>query len=497
MLLAAIILTAIILLKTIFACKNLFLSFKGLYSMRKSSEQQVYNNEYKKKLLIMIPALREQSIIEKTLSHFSQFQIQNIDIHLAIVGTYKEVLSKRERRKEIESSYKQYKESTTKSIMDQILRGLFCDDLFEMLWNERDNIGLEKFKEIYDNQPSTREVVEEWIKNKKDTPMKFYYLESPNSTGDRATQLNYGLKYFTNNIEENIDVVGVYDADSLPEKNTFYEVIKEICTNKAAACQQPLHFIDKANDLVLNKKNPILVASALYQTTWSMIKELPNLLMYSKHCEKHPNKFYKRNLYLNGHGEFFSKDLLCKIGGFPEGIITDGVQIGYRLAMINAPIKPISSFCSDDLPISIKEIITQHIRWYGGCMELKSSYDWSKKYAGQAPWRQLLDGYHLQLAWAFAPLVVIITFISILVLPDILVKKILLSSLITSVVVYNFLLPRIAHKIIGINLKVRLIDWLCLPIAILLKSIGPNIYFLKRIVSYLKRTPIKYKKVER
>ena len=43
------------------------------------------------------------------------------------------------------------------------------------------------------------------------------------------------------------------------------------------------------------------------------------------------------------------------------------------------------------------------------------------------------------------------------------------------------------------NIKVRFIDWLCLPLAIVVKSIGPNIYLINKIIN----SKINYEKVER
>ena len=47
------------------------------------------------------------------------------------------------------------------------------------------------------------------------------------------------------------------------------------------------------------------------------------------------------------------------------------------------------------------------------------------------------------------------------------------------------------------KIKIRFIDWLCLPIAILIKGIGPNLYILQFILSKFTNKKIKYSKVER
>jgi|GEM_PF-2535719 len=496
----AFILSSLIVGKTIFAFRNLLISFYAL-KKRKNTDFLSLNSNEPKDLLLFIPVLREQNIIRQTLNHFKLYTSKKVNLHVVVVGTYREQQDKEERREELYSVYNDYRRSTTMEQIKTHLSGLFSQESLKILWKKKDQSTFDEFQKLYDSQLSTKDVVEEWIRDYKrkilpNSP-KFYYLESTKTQGNRATQLNFGFEHYVNTIQSDIDVVGVYDADSLPELKTFEAVVQAICYEGADACQQPLHFIDIAQRFSDGKKNPILVASAIYQTMWSMIKEYPNNYKYSKHTEKKMSKPYLRNVYLNGHGQFFSKSLLERIGKFPKGVITDGVQIGYRLSMINIPIKTIPYFCSDDMPRSLREIVTQHSRWYAGCMELRSAYNWSKKFTEKPPILQLIDGYHLQGAWAFAPLIVVLTFVSIFFVPSVVIKKILLSIITTALMGYIFIIPKLVLKIMDISLKVRFIDWLALPLAMILKSIGPNLYFLQRAITIIVKKEMKFGKVER
>ena len=47
------------------------------------------------------------------------------------------------------------------------------------------------------------------------------------------------------------------------------------------------------------------------------------------------------------------------------------------------------------------------------------------------------------------------------------------------------------------KIRIRIIDWLCLPIAIALKGIGPNVYLIQKFYSLILKNEITYSKVER
>ena len=94
-------------------------------------------------MLILIPVIREQSVIGNTLLHFLSMNLKDIELYIAIAGTTRE--------------------------------------------NKQENVL------------STREVVEKWIseqsfedKNIQD----IFFCEADELQGDRATQLNYAVEYF-------------------------------------------------------------------------------------------------------------------------------------------------------------------------------------------------------------------------------------------------------------------------------------------------------------
>ena len=385
-----------------------------------------------KQVLVLIPVLREQAVIQNTIKHFTQMNLEGIKLYLVVVGTTREKKHDKE---------------------------------------------------------TTLEVVEEWMsKYINDLPknISIDYCKAEDVGGDRATQLNYAVDYIkaTKKIAE-LDFIGVYDADSLPSEDSLQEALYTFVHDPmVGACQQPVHFILAANKMASGKENPILVANAIYQTTWTIISELP---MWIKYAKRYSEKLSFRHLYLIGHGEFISEKIYDKFH-FPEYEITDGIQLGYRLGMSNIKVMPLHEFCNDDVPHKLSALVKQHKRWFGGCMNFIPALRWAMDNFNNNPILQLLDGIYSQIRWAWtAAIYLFLLFISFMS------YRLFFWLLMIIGIVYCYLFPIIAHKMINEAIRVRLIDWIFLPIAILIKSIGPNLY----IVNKLFRKTIKYEKVER
>lgn len=397
--------------------------------LRKAKKKK-YTTPNNKKVLLLIPVLREQNVISQTLNHFMNMNTGGLELFIVVAGTVREG----------------------------------------------------KTKEI-----STKEVVNIWIKERKfPENIKVFYSEADEVNGDRATQLNYAVNLHLEHYPDSkLDYIGVYDADSLPSLETLMEVAQIFNDNpQISACQQPVEFINAANRMASQNKSPLLVGNAIYQTMWTVIRELPSWIGfgYSK-----KDKLYKKNVYLIGHGEFL-RYKTYKDFQFPEFEITDGIQLGYRMGMSNRKIMALSEFCQDDVPQNIKSLIQQHKRWYGGCMKLYSAYKWTQNNMGIKSRGQMIDGYWSQACWAWtAPLYILALIISICECSAV------FYVLLVLVILYSYIFPMLSIYLIGKNVKIRLRDWLMIPFAIVIKSIGPNLYFLEKIFS----GDVKYAKVER
>lgn len=419
---------------------RIFLYFVRLIRVRRFLEEEVaalkridVKTLPRKKILLLVPVLREQNVIVDTIEHFCGMELVSVDLMVMIVGTCREARA--------------------------------CGD-------------------------TTLDVVERWLgsmSNRMPENVRIDYCEANDEKGDRASQLNWAVKHANEIGWNDWEVVGVYDADSLPSRDSLSNVVKAFCSIKNLdACQQPARFIRAANAMARNEENPLLVANALYQSTWTMISELPMWIGHYSASRKARKSF--RHLYFIGHGEFLSRNAY-ETFMFPEGEVTDGIQIGYRMGFSGSVIIPLPVFCEDDVPHQVRALVKQHKRWFGGCMNFFSAY---KATGRNARWYcsavQMIDGFWSQARWAWAALFYIVL-VGISLCEDLLMAGVLCSLLI----IYGYILPILAHRLMNADINVRIIDWLCVPCAILIKALGPNLYICDRIF----KKNIQYEKVER
>lgn len=178
-----------------------------------------------KKLVIVIPALREQSCIEDTIEHFCK--ITN-DIPIVIVTTEKEVFE-----------YNNKNIITTQEIIKKKI--------------------LPKYKNVY-------------------------WLNYPKEEGYMADQLNYMIDNLDelNIFEKDDDIYfALYNADSKPSENTFNEIIEKI--NQGNLVVQQYSYCFKNYD----KLNSILKGFAIYQSNFEFKTGLINTFYKSKYLYTH------------------------------------------------------------------------------------------------------------------------------------------------------------------------------------------------------------------
>lgn len=417
--------------------------FRNLLVARKFLRQDAVfcsGPEKEVEILLLIPVLREHNVIIGTMKHFAAMPRKNIKLHICLAGTMRETAQ--------------------------------------------------------GSAMGTGGIINAWISKNmdvQDNGLCFYYCEADDHEGDRASQLNYAVRFMSRFCCPHL--IGVYDADSLPESNSLQEAAGRCLDNPDTVWQQPASFIKAANRLAKSRANPVLVANALYQSVWTMIRELPRWIDHHASRKMSSARLFWRNDYLIGHGQYLPFSVYKKFA-FPQDEITDGIQLGYRLTCSAYDIAPLHSFCNDDVPQQFSQLVSQHKRWFGGCMRLISAYEWCGKHIGKSSLWPVLDGLYSQLSWtAAAPVTVMALTGSILTMSG---HNLLLPlSIIMLFPVYAWLIPTLALRLFPEPLQIRLIDWLALPLAMGLKCAGPLLYIFQSLSSMFNRKKINYVKVER
>lgn len=275
------------------------------------------NFSNKPKLIVLIPALREQKRIIGTLNHFIR--------HFVSKGASVVVI-------------------TTQREYDRPFNG-----------------------------PSTQDIVESFIKRKK-LERKISCLNYPDKKGFMAHQLNYALSKITDN---NL-FVAVYNADSHPHPKTIELFYDQLSKHPSAKIfQQSAAFIKNFDKFeALNPlTNIFLKTSAVLQTRWTFAHEYARLLRQSIFKFKFFKKF--ANAHVVGHGLIIQIKTLKKLGGFPTKNITEDLFLGYLLRSKGYSIYPLPLLELAESPSTVKSTWKQKYVWFWGPMKYWSYFKYA------------------------------------------------------------------------------------------------------------------------
>ena len=186
---------------------------------------------------------------------------------------------------------------------------------------------------------ATYNKIKEEIKNQKTSNIEV--VNCPNIEGTMANQLNYVIKELDSEV-----IIAIYNIDSKPEIKTFQYVISNI--NDESVLQQVSYFDDKLKGIVKSAQN--------WQNRWSITYEI------GKYLNNNSLEFK----YVIGHGLFFKKKIIDKIGYFSEKEINEDNEFGYRLNINRIKIKPIPYMEKADFARNKKIYIKQQSTWVNG-----------------------------------------------------------------------------------------------------------------------------------
>ncbi len=172
---------------------------------------------------------------------------------------------------------------------------------------------------------------------------------SEKTSNGKPAALNLALPYI------NGDLVGVFDADSLPEKDVLSKVAFYFKDEKLKALQ--------GRTTSLNEKNNVLTrVIAMEERAWFQ------MLMSGRE---------KLQLFvpLTGSCQFVRASVLEELGGWDENSLTEDVELALRLVEKNHHILYAPDVCSgQETPNNLGSLINQRVRWYRGYMESAIKY---------------------------------------------------------------------------------------------------------------------------
>jgi cellulose synthase/poly-beta-1,6-N-acetylglucosamine synthase-like glycosyltransferase len=165
----------------------------------------------------------------------------------------------------------------------------------------------------------------------------------------KPAALNLALPYV------NGEIVGVFDADSLPDKEVLSKVAFYFADKKVMALQ--------GRTISLNEKSNVLTrVIAAEEKAWfqALLSGREKLQLF---------------VPLTGSCQFVRRNVVDELSGWDEDSLTEDVEFALRLVEKNHLIKYAPDvFSGQETPNSLGPLVRQRVRWYRGYMETAIKY---------------------------------------------------------------------------------------------------------------------------
>lgn len=173
-------------------------------------------------------------------------------------------------------------------------------------------------------------------------------LQRPFSNG-KPSALNYGLKNSSG------EVIAVFDADNVPASDALLKAAEYFDDSAVAAVQ--------GRTLSINSEENMLTQFISYEeAVW---------------CEAYLRGKDSLGLFvhLKGSCQFIRRDVLERLSGFNESLLSEDMEISARLIENGYNIRYGGDVCAwQESPADIKTLFGQRTRWFRGTMEVAFKY---------------------------------------------------------------------------------------------------------------------------
>jgi cellulose synthase/poly-beta-1,6-N-acetylglucosamine synthase-like glycosyltransferase len=151
------------------------------------------------------------------------------------------------------------------------------------------------------------------------------------------------------------EIVGVFDADSLPERDVLRKAALYFNDEKVMAVQGRTTSINEKN-------NALTRVIAMEERAWfqALLSGREKLQLF---------------VPLTGSCQFVRSNVLHDLGGWDENSLTEDVELALRLVEKKQLIRYAPDVCSgQETPNSLGNLVKQRVRWYRGYMETALKY---------------------------------------------------------------------------------------------------------------------------
>jgi cellulose synthase/poly-beta-1,6-N-acetylglucosamine synthase-like glycosyltransferase len=206
--------------------------------------------------------------------------------------------------------------------------------------------------------------------------------------GRKAHQLNWALRpealdeLLGGDVDPARVFVGVSDADSLPDPDTYRWIAHREATGPGALAYQGITLsLGNYDRLPMRLKICAIQQSSIFirVSLARLINEVKRLRLYARCASRAPRLarrlrpafefLFRRAQICLGHNQFVRLDTLQAVGGFPTSGATEDSTLGYLLGGRGVLIEAMPMVELTDLPETSEKVIRQNARWYLGVLD--------------------------------------------------------------------------------------------------------------------------------
>ena len=206
--------------------------------------------------------------------------------------------------------------------------------------------------------------------------------------GRKAHQLNWALRpeaideILGADVDPQRVFVGVSDADSLPDPDTYRWIAHRELTGPGALAYQGITLsLGNYDRLTIRGKICAIQQSSIFirVSLARLINEVKRLRLFARLASRAPGLarlvrpafefFFRRSQICLGHNQFVRMDTLMSLGGFPTSGATEDSTLGYALGGRGVLIEAMPMVELTDLPETSEGVIRQNARWYLGVLD--------------------------------------------------------------------------------------------------------------------------------
>lgn len=337
----------ILFLVMIPSLQNLIRSFKSFSSMKRD----IYEFESKTdlaidegELYIILPCHKEQSIVAETLLYFTEMIKEDENIFLVPITSDAETILKKNNVLLVDYLAREWWSKIDRKVFIELNNGVFPLASYDEVEGKRNaSTTIDEFKEklieLYDSIPSTNELIQKWIELYPQYHDRIFLLNDRSEKSNKATKINYALKYLSelrlDNLNKSNTYFAIYDFDSRPHKETFrwlkwkMQVLKMNGSPLPAVFQQIPHQLGTQLEKI--NRSSLSFSTSIWHLERTLGIEAHNLYFNAS-----PSRIVRACM---GAGLFVNVLVLREMGGLPE--YNDDISFGYRLDWLNKSRIPI------------------------------------------------------------------------------------------------------------------------------------------------------------